>query len=306
MFIIAPMTEQPLYGGIEAGGTKFVCLVGSDPGTIVASVRVLTTSPEETLGRVIDFFRPFAASGQVGSIGVGCFGPLDLDQDSGTFGYITSTPKISWSHTDIVRALRMPLKVAVTLDTDVNAAALGEFRWGASKGVDPSLYLTVGTGIGGGFVLRGRPLHGMLTPEMGHIRIPHDTGLDPFPGCCPFHGDCFEGLASGTAIQERLGEPAKDLPAEHPFWELETRYIADALVNYIVTLSPKRIVLGGGVMQRVDLFPRIRERVRERLNGYVQHRSVLADIDQYLVPPGLGPLSGSLGAIALAQLGQEN
>jgi fructokinase len=256
--------------------------------------------PEETLGKAIQFFRPFVTSEQINAIGVGCFGPLDLDPKSPTYGFITATPKPNWSHTDVRGILQRALNVEIAFDLDVNTAALGEHVWGASKGFDPSLYLTIGTGIGGGYIKDGKPLIGMLHLEMGHIRIPHDLKLDPFPGICPFHGDCFEGLANGPAIEKRLGLKGTIIPEEDPFWDIEADYIASALMNFILTLSPKKIILGGGVMQREFLFSKIRQRVRELLNGYVSHKNVVEDIDQYILPPGLGNQSGSLGAIALA------
>ena len=294
------MKNSQLYGGIEAGGTKFVCVVASGPDRIMDEVRFPTTTPEETLGRTIQFFQPFVASGQIRNIGIGCFGPIDLNPKSPTYGFITATPKPNWSNTDVRGTLRRALKVDIAFDMDVNAAALGETIWGASKGFDPSLYLTIGTGIGGGYIKDGKPLIGMLSLEMGHIRIPHDRQLDPFNGACPFHGDCFEGLASGPAIEKRLGLTGALIPEEDAFWDIETDYIASALMNFILTLSPKKIMLGGGVMQREFLFPKIRRKVRELLNGYVSSKSVLENIDKYIVPPGLGNQSGSLGAIALA------
>jgi fructokinase len=190
---------------------------------------------------------------------------------------------------------------------DVNAAAVGETKWGASRGVDPSLYLTIGTGIGGGYIINRKPLIGLLNLEMGHIRIPHNYERDPFKGSCPFHGDCFEGLASGPAIEKRLGVKGATIPESDPFWDMEVNYIASALMNYILTLSPKKIILGGGVMQRDFLFPRVRNRTRELLNGYVSSRSLVEEIDRYIVPPGLGNQAGSMGAIALAmQLEESN
>ena len=291
---------KKLYGGIEAGGTKFVCVVASGPNQVVDEVRYMTTTPEETLGKAVQFFQPFVASGQVSSIGVGSFGPVDLNPGSATFGYITTTPKPGWRNTDVLGTLRRSLHVKVGFDMDVNAAALGEYLWGVSKGYDPSLYLTIGTGIGGGYIVNGKPLIGLLNLEMGHVLIPHSREQDPFVGSCPFHGDCFEGLASGPAIQKRLGVSGAVVPENDPFWDLEADYIASALMNYIVTLSPKKIVIGGGVMQREFLFSKVRQRVRELLNGYVASKSILENIESYIVPPGLGNQSGSLGAIALA------
>lgn len=299
------MQNKKLFGAIEAGGTKFVCVVASGPNHIADEIRFKTTTPEETLGRAIRFFQPFVSSGQVNAIGVGCFGPLDVNPESSTYGFITATPKPGWSNTNVLGILRGALGIKIALDTDVNVAGLGESKWGVSKGFDPSLYLTIGTGIGGGYIKDGRSLIGLLSPEMGHIRIPHNRELDPFVGTCPFHEDCFEGLASGPATEKRLGMAGAMIPENDPFWNLEAEYIASALVNYILTLSPKKIVLGGGVMQRGFLFPKIRWRVRELLNGYVSSKSLLEYIDDYIVPPGLGNQSGSLGAIALASLLDE-
>ena len=294
------MKNSQLYGGIEAGGTKFVCVVASGPNRIVDEVRFPTTTPVETLGKTIKFFQPFVDSGQIGAIGAGCFGPLDLDPKSPTYGHITFTPKPHWSNTDVLGTLKRALNVNIVFDIDVNAAGMGEYTWGASRGIDPSLYLTVGTGIGGGYIKDGKPLVGMLNLEMGHVRIPHDLKLDPFGGNCPFHSDCFEGLASGPAIEKRLGLAGAVIPEDDPFWDIEADYIASALMNFILTLSPKKIILGGGVMQREFLFPKIRYRVRELLNSYVSNKNVTENIDQYILPPGLGNQSGSLGAIALA------
>jgi fructokinase len=294
------MTTDKLFGGVEAGGTKFVCMVASGPSRIIDETRLTTGSPEETLGAVIRFFQPFVSAGQIDAIGVAAFGPLDLDAQSPTYGFIAATPKPGWSNTDVRGILQRALQVKIALDTDVNAAALGESIWGASQGCDPSLYLTIGTGIGGGYIKDGKPLIGLLNPEMGHIRIPHSRELDPFPGNCPFHGDCFEGLASGPAIEKRLGLAGSAVPEQDAFWDLEADYIASALMNYILTLSPKKIILGGGVMQREFLFAKVRRRVGELLNRYVSSKSLLEDIENYILPPGLGSRSGSLGAIALA------
>lgn len=300
------MKSETLYGGIEAGGTKFVCCVASGPAHIVEEVRFATTTPEETLRRAVQFFDRYVATGQIKTIGVGCFGPLDLNPNSRTYGFITATPKPNWSNTDVRGVLMRELGVNVAFDMDVNAAAVGEFIWGASRGHDPSLYLTVGTGIGGGYLTAGKPLVGLVNLEMGHLRIPHDRERDPFPGSCPFHSDCFEGLASGPAIEKRLKATGATVPESDPFWVIEADYIASALMNYILILSPRKIILGGGVMQREFLFPKVRSRVRELLNGYVSSKMILERIDQYIVPPGLGNQSGSMGAIALAKQLEES
>ncbi len=294
-----------LYGSVEAGGTKFVCIIASSPQDIRAQARFPTTSPAETLGRTVAFFKQHAQEAPLSAIGVGSFGPVDLNPDSPTYGHITTTPKPGWANTDVVGILRQELGLPVAFDTDVNAAALGEYRWGAAQNLDSIIYLTIGTGIGGGGIFNGRPLHGLVHPEMGHIRIPHDWQADLFPGVCPYHGDCFEGLAAGPALQQRWGRRAETLPADHPAWALEAHYIALALTNLIVSLSPRRIILGGGVMQRQELFPLIRRRVQQLLNGYVQSPQIVDRIDQYIVPPALGGQAGVLGGIALAAGDQE-
>jgi fructokinase len=291
------MTNK-LYGGIEAGGTKFVCMVAEGPEHIVDEARFATTTPDETLQRVSDFFVPHLA--QLRGIGLGSFGPFDVDPESPTFGFITTTPKPHWSNVSVLGALRKNLNLPIAIDLDVAASGLGEARWGASKGLDPSLYLTVGTGIGAGFIVGGRPFRGLVSPEMGHIRIPHDPSRDPFNGVCPYHGDCFEGLAAGPSISARFGQRAETLAADHPFWDVEAEYIAYALVNYILVLTPKKIIIGGGVMQNEFMFPKIRSKVQDLLKGYVQHPAILSGIDGYIVPPALGNRAGSLGAIALA------
>lgn len=292
------------YGGLEAGGTKMICAVGSGPDDLVAEARIPTTTPAETLAAVIAFFKAQqAAHGPLAGLGIGTFGPIDLDRASPTYGYITATPKPGWSQVDMVGPLAAALGVPVGFDTDVNAAALGEGRWGAAQGLDTFLYLTIGTGIGGGAVVNGRPLHGLLHPEMGHFHIPHDRQADPFAGVCVFHGDCFEGLANGPAIGARWGKPADDLPPDHPAWALEAHYLGAGVASLVCTLSPQRVILGGGVMGQAHLFPLVRAEVRRLLNGYVQMPAILTDaIDGYIVPPGLGGRAGVLGSIALGEL----
>ena len=294
------MFEPSLYGGIEAGGTKFVCAVAAGPENIAGEARFGTQAPEDTLQQASNFFLPYVQSKQIRRIGLGSFGPVDLEPGSPTYGYITSTPKVEWQNTDIAGILRERLGLPVVMDTDVNAAALGEHIWGASRGVDPSLYLTVGTGIGGGLVKDGRPYHGLLSPEMGHLRIPHNRTADPFPGACPYHGDCLEGLAAGPAIEKRMGRRGETLAADDPFWGLEAEYLAHGLTNCILTLSPGIIILGGGVMRNMILLQNIRMKVQESLNGYVKHGRIMERIEEYIVPPMLGERSGVLGAIALA------
>jgi fructokinase len=286
------------YGGIEAGGTKFVCAVGTAPDD-VRETRFPTTAPDESINRAIAFFRE---QPRITAIGIASFGPIDLHPDSPTFGYITTTPKPGWANTDLAGAIKRALGVSIGFDTDVNVAALGEQRWGAAQGLDTFIYLTIGTGIGGGGLSSGKLLHGLIHPEMGHIRLPHDLARDPFPGSCPYHGDCLEGLASGPALEKRWGVRAETLLPDHPAWKLEARYLALALVNFICTLSPQRIILGGGVMEQAQLFPLIRREVQQLLNGYVQSPVIIENIDAYIVPPGLGKRAGVLGAIALAEM----
>jgi len=290
-----------IYGGIEAGGTKFVCMLGSDPDHVLAEERFPTTTPAETLDRAVEFFQHAAQNHILKAIGIGSFGPVDLHKGSPTYGYITTTPKPGWAQTDLCGALRHTLQIPVAFDTDVNAAAFGEHRWVAENHtLDPLLYLTIGTGIGLGVIANGQPLHGLLHPEAGHMRLPHDRMIDPFEGSCPFHGDCWEGLASGPAIEKRWNCRGETLPPDHPAWQLEARYIAYAVANLIYAFSPQRIVLGGGVMQQTGLLDRVRKEVQQIINGYLQSDRITRDIDQLIVAPGLGNRSGVLGAIALA------
>lgn len=290
-------TDQPLYGGIEAGGTKFVCAIASGPDDVRAIERFPTTSPAETFARALAFFRSHDL--RLRAVGIASFGPVDPDPASSRYGYITTTPKHGWANTDFAGHIGRELGVPVGFDTDVNGAALGEARWGAARGLDTVLYLTVGTGIGGGAIVHGRCLHGLVHPEMGHLMLPRAEG-DTFPGHCPYHGPCLEGMATGPAIEARWEKPAPQLPPDHPAWAFEAHYLAMALVNYILTLSPQRIVMGGGVMDQRHLFPMIRSRVQSVLNGYVQHPAILQNMDAYIVPPGLGDRAGVMGAIALA------
>ncbi len=293
--------KKSLFGGIEAGGTKFVCAVGSGPKDVVDSIRFPTTTPEETIGKSIEFFKKAGTSTPVKAIGIASFGPVDPDPVSPFYGYITSTPKPGWAHTNFAGAVRDALDIPVILDTDVNTAALGEYKWGAAQGLNDFIYLTVGTGIGGGGLINGKLMHGMVHPEMGHIRIPHDFKADPYVGGCPFHGDCLEGMASGKAMEKRWGKLPLELPPDHPAWELEATYLALGVANLVCTLSPKRIILGGGVMKGPELIGNIRKKVVRILNNYIVSPEISERIDSYIVAPGLGDMAGVLGAIALAQ-----
>ncbi len=294
------------FGGVEAGGTKFVCIVTDEKARILAEMRFPTTQPAETLQRTVDFFRHWMAGQNIAlqAIGIACFGPVDLQVGSPTFGTITSTPKPGWKNASVASVIEKELAIPVFFDTDVNGAALGEGRWGAAQGLTDFLYMTIGTGVGGGAICGGQPLHGLVHPEMGHVILPHDHMADPFAGNCPYHSDCFEGLASGPALNKRWGITADKLPPDHPAWELEANYIALALSSFIYTLSPQRIILGGGVMAQSQLFPMIRKKISAIINGYVQSPALLSEMDSYVVPPGLGNQAGSLGAVALAM--QEN
>jgi fructokinase len=287
-----------MLAGIEAGGTKFVCGVGSGPGDLKTE-QFPTSAPEVTLPNVIRFFE--RATEKLEAVGIGSFGPVDLDADSPTYGHITSTPKAGWTNFDLAGTVRQALGVPVGFDTDVNAAILGEARWGAVQGLSDAVYLTIGTGIGGGAIVHGRVVHGMVHPEIGHLRIPHDMNRDPFAGICPFHGDCLEGLACGPAMQARWGSPAGVLPPDHPAWDLEAHYLALGLVNLTVTLSTKRILLGGGVMQQPHLLELIRKEFARLLKGYVRHRNVVQGLEEYIRAPQLGSQAGILGALVLAE-----
>jgi fructokinase len=286
-----------LYGGIEAGGSKWVCAVGSSPTDIRGTTTFPTTAPEETIMRAVEFF---AENGSLAAVGVGSFGPIDHRRTSQSFGFITTTPKPGWANTDVAGRLEKLLGVPVAFDTDVNAAAVGEQRWGAAVGVANFCYVTVGTGIGGGVVVDGRLVHGLLHPEIGHMRIPHDRIADPFPGCCPYHGDCFEGLASGEAMRERWGRAARELDNDAP-WQLEAEYVGLGLMNVVCALSPERIILGGGVMKKAGLLSRVQGRLRDLMAGYFDAPELKEAIVDFVVPPGLGDRAGVLGAIALAQ-----
>ena len=294
--IIAGVAQ--IYGGVETGGTWIVCALGTGPGEIVAQDTFRTAGPAQTLDRIVAFFdghpRPAA-------IGIGSFGPVDLDPGSPTWGYVTTTPKPGWSHTPVAPALRDRLGVPVAFETDVNAAAVAEHRWGAGRDVESLCYLTVGTGIGAGLIVGGRPLHGLIHPEVGHLRIPHDRERDPFAGACPVHGDCWEGLASGEAIRRRWDADPQTLPGDHPAWALEAEYLALGILAIVCVASPHRVIAGGGVMADGSLAPAVRERLHALVGGYLESPLLQGRIDEYLVAPALGDSAGVLGAIALAE-----
>jgi fructokinase len=273
-----------MLGAIEAGGTKFVCGVGTGPDDLIAAT-IPTETPEITLAAVAEFF---TRHGPVEALGIGSFGPIDRAE-----GRIANTPKAAWRNCKIVGQLGARLQVPISFDTDVNAAALAEARWGAGRGLRDFVYLTVGTSIGGGAIVNGNLLHGLAHPEMGHLMVPHDRARDPFPGCCPYHLDCLEGLASGPALLARWGVPPEALPADHPAWELESRYLAAGLAALALTLSPERFVVGGGVMRQQCLFGLIRTELERIGAGYIR----MGDV----TPPELGERAGVLGALLLAE-----
>ena len=283
-------------GALEAGGTKMVCAIGDEHGNVVERYSLPTRGGDETVQEIIAYFRAHP----VEALGVSSFGPLNLDPTSPEYGSITTTPKLAWRNYPLRRNLAEALGVPVGIDTDVNGAALAEARIGAGKGIDSLVYYTIGTGIGGGAVVNGELLHGLVHPEMGHMLL-RPAENDPAPhGFCPYHDGCLEGMAKGPAIEQRWGKPAAELPEDHIAWEIEAEYLAQMCVNTIVVLSPKMIVLGGGVMHQLHLFPRIRKRTQALLNGYVAHSAILENIDSYIVPPALGDNAGAAGSLLLA------
>jgi fructokinase len=282
-----------LIGALEAGGTKMVCAVCEEQGIILEQTRIDTTTPEETIPKIIDFFQ----DKNIQALGIGAFGPVDVNKNSENYGKILDTPKVAWRHFDLLQALKQELQIPMELDTDVNASCLGEVTYGSAKGLKNVLYLTIGTGIGAGIYINGQLHHGILHPEAGHIPLSRHKE-DQYSGKCDYHRTCFEGLASGPAIEERYGLKADKLTENPNVWELEAYYIAQALTTYILTLMPERIILGGGVMHQTQLFPLIRKNVLDNLNGYI-HVKQLEEIDQYIVEASLEDQQGILGCLKL-------
>jgi len=283
-----------LIGAIEAGGTKFVCGIGNEHGEVLERTSFPTEQPEKTIGQAIDYFR----DKQVEAIGIGSFGPINIDKASPKYGYVTTTPKPGWGDYPFLPELQKAFDIPFGWDTDVNAAALGEATWGAAKGLDSCLYYTIGTGVGVGVYAEGKLVHGLVHPEGGHVltrRHPEDT----YGGKCPYHGDCLEGMAAGPAIEARWGVKGSELSVDHPAWEMEAFYIGQAVAGAIVLLSPKKVILGGGVMHQRQLFPLIHEQVKNNLRGYVSAAEVVEGIADYIVPPGLGDNAGLCGSLAL-------
>lgn len=289
------------FGALEAGGTKMVLSWLDEDGRMLQRLSIPTRTPEETMPEMIAFFREHP----IDALGVGCFGPLDLDPASPTYGAITATPKLAWRNYPITAAFREALGVPVKIDTDVNGAAIAEQAMGAAKGLDSCVYVTVGTGIGAGVIIGGKPVHGLVHPEFGHQLMRQAEG-DPAPdGFCPYHKGCLEGVAAGPAMGKRWGAPAQELPPEHPAWDVESTYLAQMCVNAIMSLSPEKIILGGGVMQQKFLFPIIRRKTVQLLGGYICHKAVDAGLEDYIVEPGLGVNSGVMGAYLLAKAALE-
>jgi fructokinase len=290
-----------LYGGVETGGSWCVCALGRGPDELVAEERFPTADPEATLARVVDFF---ARRPKPKAIWVGSFGPVDLDRGSPTWGYVTTTPKPGWRYVSVAGAIQERLGVPVWFETDVAAAAMGEHRWGAGRGVQALCYLTVGTGIGAGLLFEGRPWHGLVHPEVGHMRVPHDRDRDPFDGSCPVHGDCWEGLAAGPAIAERWRMAPERLPDGHPAWALEADYLALGILSIVLVASPQRVIAAGGVVESRPLLEQVRPRLGQLVAGYLDTPLLGEGLDYYLVPAELGDHAGVLGAIALAEAGR--
>jgi len=288
-------------GSIEAGGTKFVCAVGNEKGEILERVSFPTTTPSETLRKVISYFK----NKEIEALGIGSFGPINPNKNSKKYGYITTTPKPNWDNYNILGELNKFFDIPMEFDTDVNGAALGEIKWGAAIGLNSALYITVGTGIGAGAVVEGNMVNGLLHPEMGHIYIRRHSE-DNYIGKCPYHSDCLEGLASGPAIEERWGIKGEKIEENHKIWEIEAYYLAQALVNYILILSPEKIIMGGGVMKQRQLFPLIRKNVQDMLNGYIGKEEILERIEEYIVPPVLEDNAGICGGVALAMRALNN
>ena len=283
-------------GAIEAGGTKMICALGREDGSVLESVSIPTTEPARCMPQILEFFQGRG----IDALGVGCFGLLDLDRNSQTYGCITTTPKLRWRNYPIMRCLQDALGVPVGIDTDVNAAALAEATWGCSRGLGCSIYITVGTGIGVGIIVDGKPHHGMIHPECGHIPVNRRSDDPMVRGVCPYHGSCLEGLACGPAIESRWGRSPAELADCEAVWALEAYYLGQALCSYIYTISPERIVLGGGVMNQQQLLPLIRAEVNRQLGGYIKGKG-LNDLDSYIVSSSLGGRQGIMGCLRLAE-----
>ena len=290
------MTSSQHIAGIELGGTKVVCGIATDSGEVLQRTSIPTRGPEETLVDIKNWLEPRLED--TTALGIASFGPVYVDPASPRYGHIGATPKTAWQDFDLLRAIREWTALPLALDTDVNAAALAEIRWGAASGHDNVVYVTVGTGIGGGIVVNGRAIHGLMHPEIGHMR-PRRLPDDDLDGLCPFHGDCFEGLAAGPAIRKRWGKPLNDLPAGHPAFAMEADYLGQLAVNLLLTASPTKLIFGGGVMNCTELLPMIRDAAAQHLNNYLDLTDASSASEELIVTPGLESNAGLLGAVAL-------
>lgn len=288
--------QNSYYGGIEAGGSKFLCVIGDGRGGVQQELRIPTTTPAETIPKVLDFFRLYP---ELRAVGIASFGPIDLHTDSKTYGQLLKTPKAGWSNTDIYGALK-GLNIDVALSTDVGCAAIGEHAFGAGRGLDSILYMTIGTGIGGAYLVHNQPLMGAMHSEIGHMRVPLQPGDEDFPGVCFYHGNCFEGLACGPAMTKRWGSKPAELPSGHPGWDMEAHYLAAGIVNSVLSVMPKRVIVGGGVMHRPELLVLTRKYFLELITGYIDVSSFMDNGSDYIVAPGCGEHSAVLGALQIA------
>ena len=288
-----------ILGALEAGGTKMVCAIGNEKGEILEQVSIHTETPDVTVPKLLSFFK----EKRIEALGIACFGPIDLDRNSETYGYITTTPKLTWQNFNMVGTFKKELGVPVGFDTDVNGSVLGEYTWGIAQGLHSCIYITIGTGVGVGVIVDGRLLHGMMHPEGGHILL-HKLPQDTYEGFCPFHKNCMEGLAAGPAIEGRWGQKAFYLMDRAEVWELEAEYIAQALVNYTMLLSPQRIILGGGVMHQTQLLALVREKFKTLINGYIKTKEI-EDLENYIVLQSLDDKQGIMGALKLGMMELE-
>ncbi len=293
-------TDMPLLAGVEMGGTKCVCVLATGPDRLLAEERVPTTDPAETLAAIEAVLDRWQAEHGFAALGLACFGPIELRPVAANYGHITATTKPGWANTDVAPRLARRTGVPTAIDTDVSGAALSEGRWGGARGLSTYSYITVGTGVGAGIIVRGRPVMGIGHAEAGHVRVPRFPG-DDWAGACTYHGDCVEGLASGFAIERRTGRSGAALGTDHPVWPMVAHALAGLCHNMVMTVVPERILIGGGVaMRQSQLLPMVRRMLVDSLAGYGDAAAIAERIDEYVAPPTLGDQAGPLGAIALA------
>ena len=293
------MTAAEQIAGVELGGTKAVAVLARG-GDILARVRIATTSPAETLGALRETLGAWRAREGFDALGIASFGPLRLAPRATDYGMMLATPKKGWSGAHIIGPLTEGFDCPSLIDTDVNAAALAEWRWGAGKCLESLCYLTIGTGLGGGILIDGRPVHGALHPEVGHIRLRRAPG-DDFAGVCPFHGDCAEGLVAGPALRARFGRPGEDISPGDPRWSFVAHDIAALIAALLLAISPQKILIGGGIaLGRPYLLDLVRAEVAANIAGYLPHISS-ATVEELIALPALGENAGPLGAIALGE-----